>query len=100
MKTKLAKVTIVLERLLKDELISLVKDAGATGFTLSAVEGEGSRGVRAGDWEGRNVMLETLVSESVADRILNKLNERYFENFAVVAWVTEVFVLRGNKFQG
>lgn len=100
MKTVLAKVTIVSERLLKDNLIKLVKKAGATGFTLSAVQGEGSRGMRAGDWEGRNVMLETLVSSATAERILNDLNEHYLENFAVVAWVTEVSVLRGDKFIG
>ena len=98
--TILSKVTIVSERLLKDNLIKLVKDAGGSGFTLSAVEGEGSRGVRAGDWEGRNVMLESLVSHEVADRILEDLNARYFEDFAVVAWVTEVTVLRGEKFLG
>ena len=100
MKTVLAKVSIVSERLLKDDLIALIQEAGATGFTMSAVEGEGSRGVRAGDWEGRNVMLETLVSEATADRILTELNTRFMENFAVVAWVTEVSVLRGDKFLG
>ncbi|MFT4640981.1 MAG: nitrogen regulatory protein P-II 2 [Verrucomicrobiales bacterium] len=100
MKTVLSKISIVSERLLKDDLIALIQEEGATGFTLSAVEGEGSRGIRAGDWEGRNVMLETLVSEATADRILTALNERFMESFAVVAWVTEVSVLRGDKFLG
>ena len=100
MRTTLVKVTIVSERLLKDDLIALVKEAGATGFTLSSVDGEGSRGARAGDWEGNNVMLETLVSHRVGDEILYTLNERYFEDFAVVAWLTEVSVLRGEKFLG
>ena len=100
MRTTLVKVTIVSERLLKDELITLVKEAGATGFSLTAVEGEGSRAVRAGDWEGRNVMLETLVSHSVADGILDTLDERYFKDYAVIAWLTEVSVLRGDKFLG
>ena len=100
MKVVLAKITIVSERLLKDDLIHLIKEAGATGFTLSSVKGEGSRGVRAGDWEGLNVMLETLVSQETADQILDTLNQRFMENFAVVAWVTEVSVLRGDKFLG
>ena len=100
MKTVLSKITIVSERLLKDDIIDLVKETGATGWTLTAVEGEGSRGVRAGEWEGRNVMIESLVSEANADRILMALNERFMENYAVVAWVTEVAVLRGEKFLG
>lgn len=98
MKTALSKVTIVSERLLKDEIIRLIKQAGASGYTLSAVEGEGSRGVRAGDWEGRNLKLETLVSDEVADKILNDLHQRFLEDFAVIAWVTEVRVLRRGKF--
>ena len=100
MKTVPSKITIISERLLKDDLIDLIKEVGAAGFTLTAVEGEGSRGVRAGDWEGRNVMIETLVSEANADRILVMLNERFMESYAVVAWVTEVAVLRGDKFLG
>lgn len=98
MKVKLSKVTIVAERLLKDELISIIRGEGATGYTMTAVEGEGSRGVRASDWEGRNVQIETIVSEKSADAILEKLSEDFFEDYAVIAWVGEVHVLRGTKF--
>ncbi len=69
----LSKLTIVAGRLLKDRLIKLIREKGATGFTLTAVEGEGSRGVRASDWEGRNIQIETIVSHEVADAILAQL---------------------------
>ncbi|MEM7014518.1 MAG: DUF3240 family protein [Verrucomicrobiota bacterium] len=98
MKASLPKVTIVAERLLKDRLIDLIREEGATGFTVTAVEGEGSRGVRASDWEGRNVQIETIVSPAAADAILEKLAAVYFEDFAVIAWVSEVQVMRGHKF--
>jgi len=100
MKVTLQKVTIVSEALLKDDLITLLRNKGATGFTVSQVEGEGSRGVRASDWEGRNVRIETIVSPAVADAILETLGQNYFENFAVIAWLSEVSVLRGEKFSG
>lgn len=98
MKVPLIKVTIVTESLLKERIISLVRKHGATGFTLTLVEGEGSRGVRASDWEGRNVKIETLVSSETADAILEELGDTYFEDFAVIAWLSEVNVLRGGKF--
>ena len=98
MKVPLIKVTIVTESLLKERIITLVRKHGATGFTLTLVEGEGSRGVRASDWEGRNVKLETLVSSETADAILEELGDTYFEDFAVIAWLSEVNVLRGGKF--
>ena len=98
MKVPLIKVTIVTESLLKERIITLVRKHGATGFTITLVEGEGSRGVRASDWEGRNVKLETLVSSETADAILEELGDTYFEDFAVIAWLSEVNVLRGGKF--
>ncbi len=98
MKVPLTKVTIVAERLLKDKIVKLTRSHGATGYTLAFVDGEGSRGVRASDWEGRNVQIEVIVSAEIADAILEGLATKYFENFAVIAWLTEVTVLRGDKF--
>lgn len=98
MKVTLSKLTIVAERLLKDQLLDLIRKEGAKGFTMSAVEGEGSRGVRASDWEGRNVQIETIVTAAIADQILDKLSEEYFDDFAIIAWVVDVKVLRRSKF--
>ena len=100
MKVTLSKLTIVAERLLKDQLIELIREEGATGFTLTAVEGEGSRGVRASDWEGRNVQIDTIVAPDTADSILQRLSEDYFDDFAIIAWTVEISVLRGSKFVG
>jgi len=98
MKIPLIKVTIIIESLLKDEVLKLIRKHGATGFTLTKVEGEGSRGTRAQDWEGRNIKIETIVNERVADLILEGLADEYFEDYAVIAWLSEVNVLRGDKF--
>jgi nitrogen regulatory protein P-II 2 len=94
----LRKVTIVAEALLESRLLGDVLDCGARGFTLTEVRGEGSRGVRASEWEGRNVRIETLVAPDVADRILAHVAEVYFPRFAVVAWVEDVEVVRGDKY--
>lgn len=98
MKVPLKKLTIVAERLLKDPLLELLSAEGATGYTLISVEGEGSRGVHASDWEGRNVQIETIVSPEVAEQLLTKVADEYLENYAVIAYLCDVDVLRRNKF--
>jgi nitrogen regulatory protein P-II 2 len=98
MKVRLKKVTIVGERVLKEPLLELLRQHGARGFTLTAVEGEGSRGVRASEWEGRNVCIDTIVSEGVADAIMEAVGERYFDDFAVIVYCVDVDVLRGDKY--
>ena len=91
--------TIIAEALLEDRLIHDLEAAGARGWTLSQARGQGSRGVRASEWEGRNVRLETLVAPEVADRLLEILDERYFPHYAVVAFVQDVQVVRGDKYR-
>lgn len=90
--------TIVTEGLLKEEMIALLKRHGATGHTITRADGEGSRGVRAKDWEGPNLKFECILSERAAGTALDEVGERYFENYSVIAWVTDVDVLRGEKF--
>lgn len=91
-------VTIVAEAVLEDRLIRDLLDLGARGYTVSTARGRGSRGVRASDWEGGNVRIEILVTEAVSDRVLDLLAERYFPTYAVVAWVENVQVVRGEKY--
>lgn len=93
------KVTIVAEAILEDRVSRELRAIGAHGFTITEARGEGSRGVRAQDWEGRNIRLETIVSAEVADAILTHVAEHYFENFAVIAWVDDVEVVRGEKYR-
>lgn len=91
-------VTIIAEAVLNDRIIRELKGMGAKGYTITQVRGEGSRGVRASDWEGQNVKIETLVSAVVADNILQHLADHYFTLYAVVAYVQTVEVVRGDKY--
>lgn len=98
MKVPLCLLTIVTEGLLKEPIIELLRRHGATGHTITRAEGEGSRGVRARDWEGPNLRFECVLSPEGAEAALDEIGERYFENYAVVAWLADVSVLRGAKF--
>lgn len=91
-------VTVIAERLLEERLLGDIKALGAHGHTVTDVRGSGTRGVHASDWEGGNVKIETVVPEAVATRILELLAERYFARFAVIGYVTDLEVVRGEKF--
>ncbi len=99
-KTNLKKVTIVAERLLRDQLIDLLKKHGATGWTIAAVEGEGSRGNRTSDFEGRNSQIDTIVSAETAETIMADIAEEYFANWAIITYTVDVEVMRGEKYVG
>jgi hypothetical protein len=98
MRTEMQLVTVIAESLLEHRLVHEVQAAGATGWTITPARGEGSRGVRAADWEGGNLRLETLCSADVADRLMAVLERDYFEHYAVVAFIHPVSVLRGEKY--
>lgn len=91
-------VTVVAEAVLEQRLLRDVQATGARGWTVSEARGQGTRSVRASEWEGANVRLETLVTPDVAQRLLAVLARDYFPHFAVVAWTSEVHVIRGEKY--
>ncbi|MEY2766687.1 MAG: hypothetical protein RI912_349, partial [Actinomycetota bacterium] len=47
---------------------------------------------------GPSIRLETVVTDKVADAILEMLAERYFDTYATVAWITPALVARPNRF--
>lgn len=98
-KIHLRKVTIIAERVLRDDLLKLLKRHGASGWTLHSVEGEGSRGIRASEWEGHNVQIDTLVSIDTADSIMTEISNLYFADWSIIIYSVDVEVLRGEKYQ-
>ncbi len=96
--TKATLVTIVAERLLKDRLTAKIRELGAKGFTLTEVQGEGSRRIHAHEWEGPSVKIQTLVREEVANEIVEAVS-RFFEHHAVIIYLSEAQVVRAPKFK-
>lgn len=96
--TPLSLVTIVAEPVLEPRLLKELKELGATGWTIVDGRGEGSRGMRASELPGANVRVETIVTDEVAGRIIAHVAERYFPHYAVIAYVTAVEVVRGEKY--
>ena len=100
MKISLIKVTIIAERVLREQLLDLLRRHGATGWTITMVEGEGSRGVRASEWEGRNLQIDTVVPQTVGDAIMDEVASTYFRDWAIITYCADVQVLRSDKYVG
>lgn len=96
--TTLKIVTIVTERILEARLLRKIEELGAKGYTLTQAAGKGSRGVRASEWEGPDTRIETLVSEEVAEKIVDYIAETFFEHYAVIVYVQDAQVVRGDKY--
>ena len=92
------RVTIVAEALLESRLTADLSRLGAGGWTVLEARGSGSRGVREDGIEGRNVQIETIVTDALAERILEHVAAHYFRDFAVIAYCDTVEVLRGSKY--
>lgn len=91
-------VTIVAEPVLEERIVRALHELGARGHTVTASHGAGSRGMRASDPPGEGVRIEAVVGPEAAERILAHVAEHYFPNYAVIAFVTDVHVVRGEKY--
>ena len=92
-------VTIVCEAYARDAVTKLLREVDAHGYTLFAVEGDGSQGKRPGDIpEFANIQVEVVVSSAVAETLLARLESEFFPRYAMIAFECEVRVLRKEKF--
>lgn len=91
-------VTIVIETSLAHRLEEDLLECGAKGFTSSLAHGAGPKNQRSSDIEGGNVRIETVVSDSVLEAILEKLKSNYFPHYAISCWVSEVEVVRDERY--
>jgi nitrogen regulatory protein P-II 2 len=92
-------VTIIAEHVLREPLLADLRRLGARGYTLGEVEGEGTRGTHAADWQGKNLRIEVVATRAVSDRVLAHLAEVYFTNYSLIAYRTEISVMRAGKFR-
>lgn len=91
-------IVVVVEAALEQRLSKDVMAQGAKGFTITHANGLGPRNQRAGDLEGGNIKLETVVTDAVASKIMELLNANYFPHYACSAWQSEVQILRDARY--
>jgi nitrogen regulatory protein P-II 2 len=92
-------VTIIAEALLEEPVIAVLEQCGAHGHTAFTVRGAGHQGRREADLvESANVQIEVIVQPDVAETLLTRLREQFFDDFAMIAYETDVRVIRPGKF--
>jgi hypothetical protein len=98
------KLVIVGEEILSKKLIKLIKAAGATGYTVNAAGGEGSRNVRSTGQPSvshtlSNVKIEVLTgTRELADKITREIEAKYYADFSIITYIYQVEALRDHKF--
>ena len=92
-------VTVVCEALAREPIQTVLAEVGAHGYTVFPVEGAGAQGERAGDIrEFGNIQVEVIVPPAVAEKLLARLQSEFFPHYAMVAYESDVRVLRREKF--
>jgi nitrogen regulatory protein P-II 2 len=90
--------TIIAEDALATFIEKEIVEMGAKGYTSTSVSGKGLHDVRDNQWEGENIKIETIVSEENCKRILDHLQKKYFDRYAMIAFYHPVNVIRTNHF--
>lgn len=99
-----SKLVIVTEKLLLKEIAKIIDAAGATGYTVVAAGGKGSRNVRSSGQPAvsdtfSNVKIEVLTaSRELALKISDEVAKRFFDNYSGITYIHEAEVLRAHKF--
>lgn len=92
--------TVITESALESQLVRDIERLGATGYTITNARGKGHRGVREAGWEvDSNIRIEVVCDEPTARRIATHLQQRYYDNYAMILLLGDVEVLRPEKFQ-
>jgi len=106
MKLHLAqKLVIITESLVSEGVCEIIEACGASGFTVVAAGGKGSRNMpstseRASVVEGfANVKIEVIVNErDAACAIMERVAERYLRSYSGIMYIEPVEILRPSKF--
>lgn len=92
-------VTIVCEALARTAMTELLQEIGAHGYTLFPVEGVGAQGSRVADIEEfGNIQIEVVLPPEPTLKLLERLERDFFSRFAMIAFSTDIEVIRSAKF--
>jgi hypothetical protein len=92
-------VTIVAEGALEGHIIEEISKFPVSGYTITDARGTGSRGRRFADTSDTgNIRCEVVCKDEVAGLLVEQLLARYGRDYALVAYVSDVYVMRADKF--
>jgi hypothetical protein len=91
--------TVITEAVIEEALMRDLDKLGVRAYTVSDARGRGSRGIRDATWkEVGNIRIEIICSRTLAESALEHIQARYYDNYAMVAYLHSVEILRPEKF--
>lgn len=91
--------TVTCEILAQNNILEILNKHGITGYTLYEVDGNGSKGVRGqGLKNEKNVKIEIISMEAKLKDIVEEITRSLFSDFAIIVYLSDVQVLRPEKF--
>ncbi|MDP3606009.1 MAG: transcriptional regulator [Polaromonas sp.] len=91
--------TVITEAGMEKTMLRDLKQLGVRGYTVLDARGQGGRGVRDAAWgEAANIRIEVICSRALAETVLQDFLTRYYDNYAMVAFLQDVEIVRPDKF--
>ena len=91
--------TITCEILAQKNIIDILKKHEISGYTTYEVEGNGARGLRGqGLQTEKNVKVEIIMREEKLSDVIEEISRTLFADFALVLYVSDIGVVRTEKF--
>jgi nitrogen regulatory protein PII len=91
--------TVITESAIEKNLLRDLEQMGVRGYTIVDARGQGRRGVRTTAWgEAANIRIEVICTRALAEKVLEDFLARYYDNFAMVAYLQDVEIIRPDKF--
>lgn len=91
--------TVTCEILAQKNVIDILSKHNITGYTTYEVDGNGAKGLRGqGLKNEKNVKVEVIIQENTLQDVVEEIARTLFTNFAIVLYVSDVGVLRTEKF--
>ncbi len=91
--------TVICEPVLLPRVLELARSQGATGFTVVNVSGEGKGEKSSGEIPDAKIKIEVVVEPALALKLMESIAERYFKNYALITYSSDISVLRPEKFE-
>lgn len=99
------KVVIISEKIIAKGICEIIEKCGATGYTIVAAGGKGSRNMRSTSDRASviadfaNVKIEVIVNDKeMAEAIMNQIKEKFFKNYSGITYLEDIRILRPQKF--
>lgn len=99
-----SKLVIVTEKLLLKQIAKIIDKAGATGYTVVAAGGKGSRNMRSSGEPTvsdtySNIKIEVLTpNRDMALKISDEIATQFFDDYSGIAYLCDAEVLHAHMF--